>query len=69
MTNDRYDAIATRSRTRRTRDLAFAFMLAGVAAFLLGAIRSAADQVDDAPSVAATAHELSAASCALEPTC
>jgi len=66
---NRYDAIATRSRTRRTRDFAFALMLAAVAAFSIGALRSAADHVDHAPTVSAGTTALSPASCTLEPSC
>lgn len=71
--DNRYDAIALRSRTRRVRDLAFGLLLVAVAAFSIDAIRGAAANVDQASASAATSATttatLSPASCTLEPAC
>jgi hypothetical protein len=66
-TENRYEAIANRSRSRRIRDMAFAVLIAAVAAFSLGSLRAAADNVAHAPT-AATAPQ-TAGSCSLQPTC
>lgn len=63
---NRYEAIANRSRSRRIRDMAFAVLIAAVAAFSLGSLRAAADNVAHAPTAAA---QQTAASCTIEPTC
>ena len=63
---NRYEAIINRSRSRRVRDMAFAVLIAAVAAFSLGSLRAAADNVAHAPT--ATSQQ-SAASCAIEPAC
>jgi hypothetical protein len=55
---NRYDAIANRSRTRRIRDVAFAVLIAAVAAFSVGSIRAAADNVAHASPVKADSCEL-----------
>ncbi len=60
---NRYDAIANRSRARRTRDLAFAVLIAAVAAFSLGSLNAAAD------NVAHAAPAQTAGSCQLQPAC
>lgn len=64
---NRYEAIANRSRSRRIRDMAFAVLIAAVAAFSLGSLRAAADNVAHAP----TAEEAvkTAGSCDVQPTC
>ncbi len=60
---NRYDAIANRSRSRRVRDMAFAVLIAAVAAFSLGSLRAAADNV-------AHAHPAQTAStCEIKPAC
>lgn len=65
-TENRYEAIANRSRSRRIRDLAFAGLIAAVAVFSLASLRAAADNVAHAPT-AKTAK--TAASCTIEPAC
>jgi hypothetical protein len=47
-TENRYEEIVNRSRTRRLRDVAFALLLAAGATFSLSAIRHAAANVDHA---------------------
>jgi hypothetical protein len=63
---NRYDAIINRSRSRRLRDMAFAVLIAAVAAFSLGSLRAAADNVAHAPT-AEQAHAASA--CNVQPAC
>lgn len=63
-TENHYDAILNRSRTRRVRDLAFAVLIAAVAAFSLGSLRAAADNVARAESTQQTAG-----TCDLQPAC
>jgi hypothetical protein len=63
---NRYEAIVNRSRSRRIRDMAFAVLIAAVAAFSLGSLRAAADNVAHAPTAA---EQTSAASCAIQPAC
>ncbi len=65
-TENRYEAIANRSRSRRIRDLAFAALIAAVAAFSFASLRAAADNVAHAPT-ATTAK--TAASCTIQPAC
>ena len=63
---NRYEAIANRSRSRRIRDMAFAVLIAAVAAFSLGSLRAAADNVAHAPTAAA---QQTADSCNVQPAC
>jgi hypothetical protein len=65
-TENRYEAIANRSRSRRIRDMAFAVLIAAVAAFSLGSLRAAADNVAHAPTAAAPQ---TLGSCNVQPTC
>lgn len=63
---NRYEAIANRSRSRRIRDMAFAVLIAAVAAFSLGSLRAAADNVAHAPTAEA---QKTAGACDLQPAC
>jgi len=62
MSTNRYEEIAERHRVRRVRDIAFALLLAAVAAFSITALGSAGHH-SHAPSVSTTP------SCQIAPSC
>jgi len=65
-TGNGYEGLPNRSRSGRMRDMAFAVLIAAVAAFSLGSLRAAADNVAHAPTASA---QQTVGSCAVAPTC
>ncbi|MBE7447883.1 MAG: hypothetical protein HS111_02990 [Kofleriaceae bacterium] len=62
---NRYDAIATRSRSRRVRDLAFAALIAVVTAVSLGSLGA----LGTADTSAHAAPVKAAGTCEIQPAC